>query len=127
MKTSVLHAAVVLLATSGAALAHGSQTGALSGKMDADMVRQAQERLDQLGMNAGSADGVIGPQTRQAIRQFQQSHGLQVTGSLDNNTLNQLGVTETSTGSSGVPANPAAGAQTTTIPQSSGSGETMQK
>src|SRR4051794_2722955 len=37
------------------------------------------------------ADGVMGPKTRSAIRRFQRSHGLPVTGRLDKATLQALG------------------------------------
>jgi peptidoglycan hydrolase-like protein with peptidoglycan-binding domain len=42
-----------------------------------------------------TADGIIGPQTRRAIRRFQRRHGLRVTGRLNPRTLAALGVTST--------------------------------
>jgi hypothetical protein len=39
-----------------------------------------------------TADGIIGPQTRRAIRRFQRRHGLRVTGRLNSRTLAALGV-----------------------------------
>lgn len=53
-------------------------------------VRQAQERLNQLGYAAGTADGLVGPKTRAALRRFQQEKGLKVTGVLDAATADKL-------------------------------------
>jgi lipoprotein-anchoring transpeptidase ErfK/SrfK len=46
-------------------------------------VLEAQLALERLGFSAGSHDGAIGSQTRAALRAFQRSHGLPVTGELD--------------------------------------------
>lgn len=53
-------------------------------------VRQAQERLNQLGYAAGTPDGLVGPKTRAALRRFQQEKGLKVTGVLDSATADKL-------------------------------------
>jgi hypothetical protein len=44
---------------------------------------QAQERLKTAGFNPGPIDGLFGPQTRAALRRYQASQGLPVTGALD--------------------------------------------
>ncbi|MDX2237886.1 MAG: lytic murein transglycosylase [Hyphomonadaceae bacterium] len=48
--------------------------------LDAAGVRELQRRLNRLGYNAGAADGVIGTQTRTAIRAFERRAGRTVTG-----------------------------------------------
>ena len=53
-------------------------------------VKKAQEALKDKGHNPGSMDGVIGPQTRQAIRAFQNANGLKATGRLDTETAEKL-------------------------------------
>lgn len=53
---------------------------------DTETVRQAQIQLQSAGFSAGSANGIMDEQTRDAIRQFQQAKGLQVTGALDQDT-----------------------------------------
>jgi hypothetical protein len=53
-------------------------------------VRQAQTRLNELGFNAGSVDGLKGPQTRRAIAAYQQANGLPVTNQLDATTYARL-------------------------------------
>ncbi len=44
------------------------------------MVATAQGLLNELGYKLGSADGVAGPKTTRAVRRFQKSHKLRVTG-----------------------------------------------
>jgi hypothetical protein len=61
-------------------------------EINAATIARAQARLNALGYQAGTADGIAGNRTRQAIRQFQQSRGLAITGSLDTPTLSALGV-----------------------------------
>jgi lipoprotein-anchoring transpeptidase ErfK/SrfK len=53
-------------------------------------VLEAQLALGRLGISSGSLDGVIGPQTRAALRAFQQKEHLAVTGELDAATQEQL-------------------------------------
>jgi hypothetical protein len=53
-------------------------------------LRQVQERLQAAGFVPGSLDGQLGPQTRAALRRYQQRKGLRVTGTLDPQTLKAL-------------------------------------
>jgi lipoprotein-anchoring transpeptidase ErfK/SrfK len=53
-------------------------------------VFEAQLALARLGISAGSLDGVIGSQTRAAVRVFQQKEHLPVTGELDPATKERL-------------------------------------
>jgi hypothetical protein len=55
-------------------------------------VRKAQAALNDQGFDAGAVDGRYGPATQTAVRRFQSSKGLTETGTLDNSTLNALGV-----------------------------------
>jgi hypothetical protein len=55
-------------------------------------VKKAQEALKDKGHDPGSIDGVIGPQTRQAIRAFQNASALKETGRLDAETAAKLGI-----------------------------------
>ncbi|MBI5496959.1 MAG: peptidoglycan-binding protein [Deltaproteobacteria bacterium] len=43
-------------------------------------VTQLQQRLNQLGFNCGSADGVFGPKTEAAVKAFQRAHHLEADG-----------------------------------------------
>jgi len=53
-------------------------------------VTVVQERLNNLGYAAGPNDGIIGPKTRNAIREFQKDAGLPVTGRIDSDLLAAL-------------------------------------
>ena len=48
--------------------------------------------LRQLDFNPGPIDGTLGPNTREALRKFQISHALAVTGQADDKTLEALGL-----------------------------------
>jgi peptidoglycan hydrolase-like protein with peptidoglycan-binding domain len=54
--------------------------------------KKAQEALRDKGYYSGQIDGIIGPQTRAGIRQYQKSEKLSVTGKLDGETAGKLGV-----------------------------------
>lgn len=53
---------------------------------------QVQENLRRLGYYKGTVDGLNGPSTRAAIRSYQVDRGLPVTGSLDKELLQDLGL-----------------------------------
>jgi peptidoglycan hydrolase-like protein with peptidoglycan-binding domain len=55
-----------------------------------EMVRDAQIALRDAGYQPGRIDGVMGPTTQAAIREFQASYGLPQTGRLDEPTQRQL-------------------------------------
>jgi peptidoglycan hydrolase-like protein with peptidoglycan-binding domain len=61
---------------------------------DKKLVAEIQSRLNQLGYNAGPADGLYGAGTRKAIESFQSQHGLQVDGQPTEDLLAQLKKTE---------------------------------
>lgn len=55
-------------------------------------VRQVQERLKAAGFDPGPIDGIVGPKTRAAVIKYQTSNGLAKTGSLDEETVETLGL-----------------------------------
>jgi peptidoglycan hydrolase-like protein with peptidoglycan-binding domain len=57
-----------------------------------EQVRRVQQRLVEFGHDPGTADGVMGEKTREALRSFQQTRGLEPTGEPDGRTLAELGV-----------------------------------
>jgi peptidoglycan hydrolase-like protein with peptidoglycan-binding domain len=63
-------------------------------KYGAATIRKAQATLNARGYKAGSADGVLGESTRSALRAFQKSEGIVVTGDLNPRTLARLGIDE---------------------------------
>jgi len=68
-----------------AVLAHGPHSRA-----NAEEVRQVQQKLNDMGYHAGSVDGVLGPRTESALRQFQHARSLDATGDIDSKTLAAL-------------------------------------
>jgi len=83
-------------------------------KLSKDDIRWAQTELHFAGLYNGSLDGVIGPETKQALVGFQKSNGLKPTAALDQPTADALigntdGVGE---GSSLPPRNAATGSTT---------------
>lgn len=61
-------------------------------KMSDSKVRDAQMALNDKGFSVGSVDGRWGPNTENAVRQFQMSKGLTASGKLDAATMSALGV-----------------------------------
>ncbi len=59
-----------------------------------DTIRNAQQALQRGGFNVGPIDGVPGPRTQAAVREFQQRNGLTPSGELDAQTLKALEVTD---------------------------------
>ena len=67
-------------------------------------VRTVQDRLHQMGVYSGAVDGVWGEDSQVALQQFQQSHGLQVTGQLNQATAALLSLSPAKLLSAGQPA-----------------------
>jgi peptidoglycan hydrolase-like protein with peptidoglycan-binding domain len=69
---------------------------------DSETVKQAQQKLSEKGHDAGPTDGMIGPKTQAALKEFQQKQGMQPSGQLDSQTLAALDIDSgsASTGSS---------------------------
>lgn len=64
----------------------------LPGALYGDSLRDVQAKLQEAGFDPGPLDGVMGPQTRNALREFQRTRNLEVSGDLDPATLQELGV-----------------------------------
>jgi localization factor PodJL len=57
-----------------------------------ETIMKAQERLNELGLNTGQADGIMGKKTTSAIEQYQKIRGLRITGQLNQETVSSLGI-----------------------------------
>lgn len=55
-----------------------------------DSVEGAQSRLNNLHFHVGPADGILGGRTAEALKAFQGMHGLEQTGTLDTETIDQI-------------------------------------
>ena len=67
-------------------------------QLPAEIIKKVQSALKEKGFDPGPVDGLMGPKTEQALKQFQQANKLQVTGKPDQATMKALGVEEPSTG-----------------------------
>jgi peptidoglycan hydrolase-like protein with peptidoglycan-binding domain len=69
-------------------------------KMDAvpslnqDGIRRVQQALQKRGFDPGPLDGILGPKTKEAVRNFQDRYGIKASGEIDNQTLFALGEVE---------------------------------
>src|SRR5438067_2620014 len=68
-----------------------------------DEVRQAQQNLQAQRLYRGPVDGKVGSQMERALAQYQQQHGLRQTGTLDEQTMSQLGGAGPAIGSTAPP------------------------
>lgn len=55
-----------------------------------EAIIETQKLLNQIGYTAGPADGVLGAQTREAIREFQSGNAMKVTGAVSTALLDKL-------------------------------------
>ena len=69
----------------------GVETGLKKGNRGED-VKKVQQALKDLGYDLGKwdVDGIIGSKTEEAIKKFQEEHGLEITGTIDEATLKAL-------------------------------------
>jgi peptidoglycan hydrolase-like protein with peptidoglycan-binding domain len=76
----------------------GAQVGSTAGGMNLgpQEIRQVQIALKEKGFYRGEPDGVLGPETTQAIITFQQQQGFQASGRIDTQTVSALGVSNLS-------------------------------
>lgn len=58
--------------------------------VEGDNVKKLQNRLNDLGFDAGVADGVFGKKTEEAVKQFQKKYLITVDGKVGSNTWNKL-------------------------------------
>ena len=56
------------------------------------VIANVQATLQQQGYYRGEVDGLIGPLTRGAIADYQRDHGLYMTSTIDQPTLQSLGI-----------------------------------
>ncbi len=57
------------------------------------VIANVQTALQEQGYNPGEVDGLLGPQTRSAIADYQRANGLAETAAIDQPTLESLGMT----------------------------------
>jgi len=60
--------------------------------LSSDEIREIQTVLIEKGFLKGGADGMFGPETREALIAFQKREGIEATGSIDTRTVGSLGL-----------------------------------
>lgn len=84
-----------------------------SSQISSDTVRQVQQKLNEEGYQVGPVDGIWGPKTESAIKNFQQAKGMEATGTLNEDTLAELNIEgQPMTGAAGEGAQEGAGTET---------------
>ncbi len=68
----------------------GEDTPPPTRRPDPEIVAAVQKLLQELGHIPGSADGLLGPRTRAAIRSYQSDHGLAIDGEISHALLESL-------------------------------------
>jgi murein L,D-transpeptidase YcbB/YkuD len=59
-------------------------------QLTSQQIQELQQALQEQGNDPGPIDGIMGPLTQQALREFQQDEGLAATGQLNEETLEAL-------------------------------------
>lgn len=77
-------------ANAGPMASSGMSDTSSGGQASSDQIKQAQEALQTKGLYHGEIDGKWGPETSQAITQFQKQKGLKQTAQLDQQTMGDL-------------------------------------
>lgn len=78
----------------------GQTAQGTSGRYPPSTIRKVQETLNARGYKAGPANGTLGDETRAALRQFQKSESIAVTGRPNPRTLARLGIEDTASAGS---------------------------
>ena len=82
--------------------AQQNQQQAQQAQLSQQEIREIQTQLRAMGLYQGEVDGIAGPQTQQAVRQFQQQRGLEQTATLDRQSMQQImGAASSATGTGG--------------------------
>jgi peptidoglycan hydrolase-like protein with peptidoglycan-binding domain len=107
MNRAITSAALLALILAPLAMAHGQtapaaapsagSTAPSSGERTAsapvtrDEVKDVQRELKTEGLYKGKIDGVVGPQTKEALSTYQKDHGMPQTAMIDQETAQRIG------------------------------------
>ena len=101
-------ASVLALGIGGAGVSHAANTSNMAPNAGSNMptmsgttsqntmnlsrseIREAQQQLRNQGLYRGRIDGILGPETKQALGLFQKNNGLSQTATLDQQTMDKL-------------------------------------
>jgi peptidoglycan hydrolase-like protein with peptidoglycan-binding domain len=109
----------------------GSMSGGSSAGMDKadkagaksargkEEVKAVQQALKDKGHDPGTVDGVMGPKTKQALKEFQKKEGLKESGRLDSETRAKLDMKTSAAGAPGATASSGQDASKSSSPSAS--------
>lgn len=66
--------------------------GASSNANTSNTIKQVQQALNDIGYDAGVADGIMGQKTKDAVEQFQKDNGLTIDGIIGKQVKDALGI-----------------------------------
>ncbi|MEX1099506.1 MAG: peptidoglycan-binding domain-containing protein [Bacteriovoracaceae bacterium] len=61
-------------------------------QLSQDQIVEIQQTLNDEGFHSGNVDGMVGPDTKEALKKFQEEKGLSASGDIDQETIDELGV-----------------------------------
>jgi hypothetical protein len=70
---------------------YGYDAGSAYGYGDRSSVAALQRQLARAGYYHGAIDGIIGPQTRRALRAYERTHNMSAYGMIDRRFLRNMG------------------------------------
>lgn len=77
-------------ASSSSAANSGNGSSSNSNSVSRNTVKKVQKRLNELGYDCGTPDGVMGSKTKRALKKFQRDSGLTADGIIGKKTLEAL-------------------------------------
>lgn len=84
----------------------GSAPGGDTQNLSSEQIREVQQALKDKGHDVGPVDGILGPQTENALKEYQKAQGMSASGELDSQTLSSLGVSGSAVGAPGAGEQP---------------------
>lgn len=79
----------------------GNRGGGATAASSDPRTRQLQQALNDRGYNAGPADGIYGPRTRSAVRDWQRANNMEATGTPNSRMLSELNVSSRGSATAG--------------------------
>ncbi|HJU18225.1 MAG TPA: peptidoglycan-binding domain-containing protein [Stellaceae bacterium] len=76
--------------SSTATMPQQTQNETTPGTLSEEQIKDVQQKLKSAGLYNGPIDGQMGPQTKEAITNFQKQKGLEQTGNVDQQTMAAL-------------------------------------
>lgn len=70
----------------------GNGSSASSSSVSKNTIKKVQKRLNELGYDCGTPDGIMGSKTKRALKKFQKDSGLTADGIIGQKTLEALGL-----------------------------------